>query len=108
MAASLAHRIPVIRGNDAAARFKYKIFKRRNNDERRNAEKADGGVKSPEEVLAIAKEYGMEITLEQAQELFDRIKAAKNGELTDEDLDAVVGGGIIDSVKEWFGSLFGK
>ena len=66
------------------------------------------GVKSPEEVLAIAKEYGTELTQEQAQELFDRIKAAKNGELTDEDLDAVVGGGIVDSVKEWFGSLFGK
>ena len=70
--------------------------------------KLTGGVKSPEEVLAIVKEYGKELTIEQAQELFDRIKAAKNGELTDEDLDAVVGGGIIDSVKEWFGSLFGK
>ena len=70
--------------------------------------KLTGGVKSPEEVLAIAKEYGKEITLEQAKELYDRITATANGELSDDDLEAVAGGGIIDSVKEWFGSLFGK
>lgn len=64
--------------------------------------------KSVEEIVAVAKEYGKEVTLEQAQELLDRMKGAASGELSDEDLDAVVGGGIIDSVKEWFGSLFGK
>ena len=64
--------------------------------------------KSVEEIVAIAKEFGKEVTLEQAQELLDRMKGAANGELSDEDLDAVVGGGIVDTVKEWFGSLFGK
>ena len=64
--------------------------------------------KSVEDIVAIAKEYGKEVTLEQAQELLDRMKGAANGELSDEDLDAVVGGGIVDTVKEWFGSLFGK
>ena len=58
--------------------------------------------KSVEEIVAIAKEYGKEVTL------LDRMKGSANGELSDEDLDAVVGGGIIDTVKEWFGSLFGK
>ncbi len=64
--------------------------------------------KSVEDIVAIAKEYGKEVTLEQAQELLDRMKGAANGELSSEDLDAVVGDGIIDTVKEWFGSLFGK
>ena len=64
--------------------------------------------KSVEDVVAIAKEFGKEVTLEQAQELLDRMKGAANGELSDEDLEAVAGGGIIDTVKEWFGSLFGK
>ena len=64
--------------------------------------------KSVEEIVAIAKEYGKEVTLEQAQELLDRMKGSASGELSDEDLDAVVGGGIVDTVKEWFGSLFGK
>ena len=70
--------------------------------------KLAGGVKSPEEVLAIVKEYGKELTLEQAQALFDKLKASATGELSDDDLEAVTGGGIIDTVKEWFGSLFGK
>ncbi len=64
--------------------------------------------KSVEDIVAIAKEYGKEVTPEQAQELLNRMKGAANGELSDEDLDAVVGGGIVDTVKEWFGSLFGK
>ena len=88
------------------ARFKY-IFRRRNNDERGNAEKAGGGVKSPEEVLAIAKEYGKEITLEQAQELFDKLKASATGELSDDDVEAV-SGGLFEGLLEWVGSLFGK
>ena len=54
--------------------------------------KLAGGGKSPEEVLAIAKEYGKEITPEQAQALYDKLKASANGELSDDALDAVAGG----------------
>ena len=50
------------------------------------------GGKSPEEVLAIAKEYGKELTLEQAQALCEKLKASANGELSDEELDQVAGG----------------
>ena len=65
--------------------------------------------KSVEEIVAIAKEYGKEVTPEQAQELLNRMKGSASGELSDEELDAVAGGKpIIDTVKEWFGSLFGK
>ncbi len=63
--------------------------------------------KSVDEIIAIAKENGVEVTKEKAQELLDKL-TAKDGELTDDMLDAVSGGGIIDTVKEWFGSLFGK
>lgn len=69
--------------------------------------KLAGGVKSPEEVLAIAKEYGKEITLEQAQELFDKLKASATGELSDDDVEAV-SGGLFEGLLEWVGSLFGK
>ena len=69
--------------------------------------KLAGGVKSPEEVLAIAKEYGKEITLEQAQELFDKLKASATGELSDDDVEAVAGG-LFEGFLEWVGSLFGK
>lgn len=63
--------------------------------------------KSVDEIIAIAKENGVEVTKEKAQELLDKL-TAKDGELTDDMLDAVSGGGIVDTVKEWFGSLFGK
>ncbi len=65
--------------------------------------------KSAEDVVALAKEYGKEITLEQAKEIFDRVKTVATGELPDDMLDAVAGGTAwIDETKEWFGSLFGK
>ena len=63
--------------------------------------------KSVEEILAVGKEYGKEFTEEQAKELLEMTSNA-TGELSDEELEAVAGGGIIDTVKEWFGSLFGK
>ena len=48
--------------------------------------------RSAEEVIAIAKEYGREVTAEQAQELLDRLKAgASEGELSDDLLEAVGG-----------------
>ncbi len=65
---------------------------------------------SVEEIIATAKEYDLEVTAEQAQELLDRLKVGgdSEGELSDDLLEAVAGGGIIDRIKEWFGSLFGK
>lgn len=46
--------------------------------------------KTPEELQALAKESGMDITPEQAQEYFDRLH--KTGELDDDELDNVSGG----------------
>ena len=59
-------------------------------------------------MVAIAKEHGKELTLEQAQALLDRVKHTVSGELSDDDLEAVAGGGIVDDVKEWVGSWFGR
>ena len=47
--------------------------------------------KSVEEVIAIAKEYGQEMTEKQAGELLDRLNAA-GGELPDDLLEAAAGG----------------
>ena len=47
--------------------------------------------KSVEEVIAIAKEYGQEITEEKAGELLDRLNDAGGG-LPDDALEAVAGG----------------
>ncbi len=44
-----------------------------------------------EEIIAIAKEYGKEVTAEKAQELLDKISGA-TGELSDDALAAVAGG----------------
>lgn len=46
--------------------------------------------KSAEEVLAIAKAEGKELTAEQAQKLFDQLHGG--GELSDDDLEKVAGG----------------
>ena len=64
--------------------------------------------KTVQEIIDISKEYGKEVTAEKAQELLDQLNG-DCGELSDEELDQVAGGvRIIDAVKEWFGSLFGK
>ena len=47
--------------------------------------------KTVEEIIAIAKEYGKEVTAEKAQELLDKISSAA-GELSDDALSAVAGG----------------
>ena len=61
--------------------------------------------KSAEEIVSIAKEYGREVTAEQAQELLDRLKAgASEGELSDDLLETVAGGGA-DYFKKWLGNL---
>ena len=45
-----------------------------------------------EELLTLAKESGVEITAEQAQDLFAQLNQ-KSGELADDELDNVTGGG---------------
>ena len=52
-----------------------------------------------EELALIAKEYGMELTKEQAQELYGRLHPPV-GELADEELDSVAGGGCGGSEAE--------
>ena len=47
--------------------------------------------KTVEEIIAIAKEYGKEVTAEKAQELLDKLSGAA-GELSDDTLAAVAGG----------------
>ncbi len=55
--------------------------------------------KSAEDVIAIAKEYGTELALEKAQELFEKLKAAAGGELSDEAVAAVAGGVVSVTTK---------
>ena len=62
--------------------------------------------KSAEDVVAIAKEHGKELTDEQAQEIYDKLQAAASGELSDDDLEAVAGGDLIDKLCEFFGGFF--
>lgn len=62
--------------------------------------------KSAEDVVAIGKECGKELTDEQAQAIYDKLQAAANGELSDEDLEAVAGGNLIDKLEEFFGGFF--
>ena len=50
-----------------------------------------------EELLALAKENGVEIAPEKAKELFEQMNA--NGELSDEELDQVSGGDLKDKLK---------
>ena len=48
--------------------------------------------KSAEELLALAKENNLEITADEAKIYFEQLNA--NGEVSDDALDAVAGGGI--------------
>lgn len=48
--------------------------------------------KSAEELLAIAKENGIELTEEEAKNYFEQL-CPKSGELSDDELDNVAGGG---------------
>lgn len=63
--------------------------------------------KSAEQVKVIAKEYGPELADDKAEELYKMISNATGG-FPDDLLDAVSGGGIVDTIKKWVGSLFGK
>ena len=50
--------------------------------------------KSVEELLALAKENGIELTNEQAKEYFAQLNPTK-GELSDDELEDVAGGGCL-------------
>ncbi len=56
------------------------------------------GVKSADDIIALANESGIEIAPEKAQELFDQINS--NCELSDEELDKVAGGDLKDKLKK--------
>lgn len=53
-----------------------------------------GQAKSAEELVAIAKEYGMDIAEDDAAAYFGG--SDKSGELSDDELDNVAGGRLID------------
>ena len=61
-------------------------------------------VKSVDDILALAKENGIELDEEKAKELFSQLNAS--GELSDDDLDKVAGGNIFDKFLEFFGGFF--
>ncbi len=64
---------------------------------------------SPEEILKLAKENDIEISMEQAEVIYERLNAS--GEVSDDELESVAGGcsdNVVQDVKVWFGSLFGK
>ena len=59
--------------------------------------------KTADEIFAIAKENGVEIPADKAEE----IKSLYSEELTDDKLEAVSGGNVCDCIIEMIGSLFG-
>jgi len=65
-----------------------------NNFTHEQIEKAKA-VSSPEELLALAKESGLELGEEQAKACFEKLN--KSGELSDNELSGVAGGGCGDS-----------
>ncbi len=59
--------------------------------------------KSPEELMSLAKENGLELSKEHADAYFEQLNAS--GELSDEELDNVAGGGCgpdVDRGKNWY------
>ena len=53
--------------------------------------------KSADELLALAKENGVEIAPEKAKELFQQLSG---GELTDDQLESVAGGGLSEQEQQ--------
>lgn len=51
--------------------------------------------KSAGELLALAREEGVDLTSRQAEELFAKVNTPPAGELSDDDLDDVSGGGCV-------------
>lgn len=56
--------------------------------------------KSTEELLELAKENGVELTAEEAKTCFEQLHA--NAEVSDDELEAVSGGGICQDIVDFF------
>ncbi len=54
--------------------------------------------KSPEELLSLAKENGLELSAEQANAYFEKLN--RSGELSDDELSNVAGGGCSTKARE--------
>ncbi len=63
--------------------------------------------KSVEEIIAVAKEFGEELTKEKAAELLNSLGNVER-ELSDDDLDAVAGGGLTGTLMPGNSSAFLK
>ena len=72
-----------------------KLFFDKMNESQEMAKKVVA-VETPEEVQAIAKSYGVEVTLEDIMTAKDIIYKQANGELSEADLEGVAGGALID------------
>ena len=62
--------------------------------------------KSAEELLALAKENGLELTEEEAKTCFEQLHA--NAEVSDDELEAVSGGGICQDIIDFFRVKYGR
>jgi predicted ribosomally synthesized peptide with nif11-like leader len=58
--------------------------------------------KSAEELLALAKENGVELAEDEAKTCFEQLHA--NAEISDDELEAVSGGGICQDIMDFFQS----
>jgi hypothetical protein len=56
--------------------------------------------KSPEELLELAKANNVELTAEEAKTYYEQLHT--NGAISDDDLEAVAGGGICDELRNFF------
>ena len=60
--------------------------------------------KSPEELLELAKANNVELTAEEAKTYYEQLHT--NGAISDDDLEAVAGGGICDTLRDFFQSRY--
>lgn len=60
-------------------------------------------VKSVEDLLALAKEENIALTADEAESFFERLN--KSGELADDELNDVAGGGCDDDFYDWLNSV---
>lgn len=61
--------------------------------------------KNEEEVQKVLKEKGIDLSLQEIQKIREILIQKKNGELSDEELEAVSGGGFGDTLLEWLQGL---
>lgn len=56
--------------------------------------------KNEEEVQKVLKEKGIDLSLQEIQKMREMLIQKKNGELSDEELEAVSGGGLLEWLKD--------